>query len=376
MDERQARADLRAASGCGGQHDVAAMELDQALDDGEAEPRAAMARPIGAALEAFEDRRLIFGRDAATLILDGEGKLVIFAAAGQHDSVPRTREADGVGEEIIQDLGDPRTVGDEVVKTGLYPDVELDAVLFQPLAKPEHRGVDHTAHFDRRELELEGASIDGGEIKDIVDDGEQRLTRRADVAEIFALLLAQGTSRGARQQLGEADDIGERRAQLIGDVANEGALDAARGLQRLVSVDERALYAFGVGDVAVGQERAAIGKRHRGAGDGRAIRPIEPGLIGAALGEDGGDRSFGSLPLLRVVIERAAREDDIVDMRLAGEQSRAQATDRGEGAVVQAEPPIGPKNRNALGKRVEGLALNMDQRVVAALQGEQFSDVL
>src|SRR6476620_4177848 len=177
MDERQARADLRAASGCGGQHDVAAMELDQALDDGEAEPRAAMARPIGAALEAFEDRRLIFGRDAATLILDGEGKLVIFAAAGQHDSAPRDREADGVGKEIIQDLGHPWTVGDEVVDARLYPDVELDAVLLQPLAKPEHRGIDDAPNFDRSELELEGAGIDGGEIKDIVYDSKQRLTR-------------------------------------------------------------------------------------------------------------------------------------------------------------------------------------------------------
>ena len=66
----------------------------------------------------------------------------------------------------------------------------------------------------------------------------------ADVAQILALLVGQRTRNGARQQLGKADDVGERRAHFVGDVADEGALDPARGLQRLVALDQRALDAL------------------------------------------------------------------------------------------------------------------------------------
>src|SRR5262249_49979615 len=149
-----------------------------------------------------------------------------------------------------------------------------------PLAKPEHRGVDHAAHFDRRELELEGAGVDGGEVEDVVDDGKQRLARGTDVAEIFPLLFTHGASRRARQKLGKADDIGERRTQLVGDVADEGALDPARGLERLVALDQRALDALRVGDVAIGDERAAVWKWQGRSRDDRAVRPVELALIG------------------------------------------------------------------------------------------------
>ena len=68
----------------------------------------------------------------------------------------------------------------------------------------------------------------------------------ADVAEIFALPLGQRAGDRARQQLAEADDVGERRAQLVGDVADEGGLEPVGGLQRLVALDQRALGVFRV----------------------------------------------------------------------------------------------------------------------------------
>ena len=51
-------------------------------------------------------------------------------------SCRRGREADRVGEQIIEDLRHPGAVGDELVDARLDRDVEGHVVLFEPLAHP------------------------------------------------------------------------------------------------------------------------------------------------------------------------------------------------------------------------------------------------
>ncbi len=181
---------------------------------------------------------------------------------------------------------------------------------------------------------------------------------------------------GAGEQLGEADDIGERRAQLVGYMADEGGLDPVRRFERLVAVDQRALDMFGVGHIAIGEERAAIRERQRGAGDDAAVRPVELAFIGAPLGKNRGDRRLGAFPFLRLVIKRAAGADDGVDMRLAVELPWAQAPNRGEGAVIELQTSVRREHRHAFAQGVERLALHMDEGIVAALQRQPLGDVL
>ena len=51
--------------------------------------------------------------------------------------------------------------------------------------------------------------------------------------------------------------------QLVGDVADELALEPVGGHQRLVALDQRLLVALGVGDVDEGDERGPVGQRRR-----------------------------------------------------------------------------------------------------------------
>ena len=75
--------------------------------------------------------------------------------------------------------------------------------------------------IDRAEIERHGAGFDGGEIENVVDDRHQRVGRGGDVAEIFALPVVQRAGLRIAEEVGEADDVGERRAQLIGHVLEE-----------------------------------------------------------------------------------------------------------------------------------------------------------
>ena len=77
-----------------------------------------------------------------------------------------------------------------------------------------------------------------------------------DVAEVLALLVVERADVRVAQQLAEADDVGQRRAQLVGHVADEGVLHAVGGDERVVALLERALVALGVGDVGEGEQRA------------------------------------------------------------------------------------------------------------------------
>ena len=56
--------------------------------------------------------------------------------------------------------------------------------------------------------------------------------------------LEDALSREIAEEVRESDDVGERRAHFVGDVADEGAFDPARGLQRLVALDQGALDAL------------------------------------------------------------------------------------------------------------------------------------
>ncbi len=159
-------------------------------------------------------------------------------------------------------------------------------------------------------------------------------------------------------------------------MADEGGLEAVGRFQRLVPLDQRALGVLRVGDIDIGEQRAAVGQRQRGAGEHAAVGPVELALIGTPLGDDGRHRRLDALPFLGRVVEHAAPGDDLVDMRLAVELARVQPPDRGEGAVVEPQAAVRREHRDAFAQRVERFALHLDQRVVAAFERDPLGDVL
>ncbi len=86
----------------------------------------------------------------------------------------------------------------------------------RPLAHAGN-GIDDGPHVDLAELELEPAGIDGGEIQNVVDDGQQRARRGRDVVQILALLAAQVSEDRVGHKLAEADDVRERRRAAHSD---------------------------------------------------------------------------------------------------------------------------------------------------------------
>ena len=202
------------------------------------------------------------------------------------------------------------------------------------------------------------------------------------VVEIVALLLGDRPDgrpdRGIEQQVGEADDVGERRAQLVGDVLHERALDAVGFLQRIGAFGQRALDVDRIGHVLERDERGAVGQRRGHAIEHAAVGAFEPRRDRLAAFE----RRHGAAqarPERVVAVERAAPAEHGLDMRLLGravERFRLEPPQAREGRIVQVEPPVAAEHRDALGERFERLALHADQRLVAAHQLEPLGHVV
>ncbi len=115
-------------------------------------------------------------------------------------------------------------------------------------------------HVDLGKLQLHCARVDGGEVEDGIDDGEEILRRRLDVAQILILLGQHLPGDAKRQAFGKAQDVGERRTQFIGDIGHEAGLEPVRRLQRLGTLAQRILDTRGVGDVDISEKRVSVGK--------------------------------------------------------------------------------------------------------------------
>ena len=71
-------------------------------------------------------------------------------------------------------------------------DFERDVVVDDAVLHAFGGRVHGRADVDRLEVERHGAGVDRGEVEDVVDDGEQRVARDNDVAEIFVLPRVSG----------------------------------------------------------------------------------------------------------------------------------------------------------------------------------------
>ena len=109
-------------------------------------PGAAVLGALAAALEALEHALLLVLGDADALVLDGERHHAALAPHADADGVAGLGEADGVGEEIVEHLPDPRLVGDEFHGILGNADVEIEARALGAVAHAEHGGVDDARH--------------------------------------------------------------------------------------------------------------------------------------------------------------------------------------------------------------------------------------
>src|SRR5262245_48571836 len=241
LSEREYAGDGGAASDRRVERHGAAMQLHKGAHQRQAKAGAAMSRAEGVRFEPIEYLVLHIGRDAGAVVGNRKYHSILEPLGRERNGPARGGKAYCVGQQIEQGLADPPLIRHEAANVRGGPDLEHDAVLPQPVLHafggPFHGGAD----VDRAEVELHGAGIDGGEVEDVVDEREQRVGGDLDIAEIFVLLFGQRPGYWICKKVREADDVGERRAQLVGHVMHEVDLELVGFLQRLVALAQRAL---------------------------------------------------------------------------------------------------------------------------------------
>ena len=82
----------------------------------------------------------------------------------------------------------------------------------RPFAQERYHVLQHLWKREGADLQVQPARLDLGEIKDVVDQGEQMAPRGADVGNVLRLLVVEFTEEAAFQHLGEPDHGIERGA--------------------------------------------------------------------------------------------------------------------------------------------------------------------
>ncbi len=101
----------------------------------------------------------------------------------------------------------------------------------RPLPHQHQRVLDGARQVEVGRLQFHPSRLDLGQIEDVVDEGQEMSSRLQNVAEVFRLLVVDLAEHPLGQDLREADDGVERRAQLVRHVGEELALVPARDLE-------------------------------------------------------------------------------------------------------------------------------------------------
>ena len=109
-----------------------------------------------------------------------------------------------------------------------------------------------------------------------------------------------------RQQLGEADDVGERRAQLVGYVVDEIVAQLLGRNERLIALGQRALDIGARGHVERGEKRRPVRKRQCGAIEREAVVARDPRRPAFAVLVEADDHVPQSVPQRGILAKRPA----------------------------------------------------------------------
>ena len=133
------------------------------------------------------DFQLVLG-DARPIVLDRD----VLAAAGRpadadaHFAAAR-RELDGVGQEVERDLAQRPFVGQHARQGGLELGNEANVLVARLELHQVAALLGDVLEIDRLFLQLVAPGLDAGQVEDLVDEVQQMLARRVDVAGIVAI---------------------------------------------------------------------------------------------------------------------------------------------------------------------------------------------
>ena len=296
--------------------------------------------------EALEQDRQVGGVDADAGVADGEADAAarrLEADAQRHRAA--RRELDRVVEQVEQDLPQARVVADHAGRQALVDgDVQGEATLHRRRLHQGEALVDEERQGEGSRRQAQGAGVRLRDVEDVVDHAEQRGAPATDPLGVAPARRRQGGF--PQQEVGEAEDGGERRADLVAHGREEVALHAL-GAGRLglgaparrFRLAEGRFHVAGRGvhrpqcDVPVGRgslRRALGGGLPRDRARGHPRRPARSPArapphhgAGAEAEQSGHDgEEHGALPFIPVPQARDAL-------------SRRDAAHRGKGRVVE-----------------------------------------
>ncbi|MDH6472737.1 hypothetical protein M2303_006318 [Micromonospora sp. H404/HB375] len=256
--------------------DVAAVQRDQFLDQGEADAAALAGAGPGVldAVEPLEQARHLLGRDADAGVGDPQhGHPVL--GVHPHPHRPVEGELQRVAEQVEHHLLPHAPIHVHRLGQGRAVDLEGEAGALD--RRPEDAGQvgGHRGQIHRLVAGLHPARLDAGEVEQAVDQLAQAQPVAADDVQLRADPLV-GVVQPAAQLVHRPHDQRERGAELVTDVGEEGGLGAVQ-LGELLGPPLLRLVAAGARDsgrqvpggqlheaaVAVVQRPVAVESRHQ-----------------------------------------------------------------------------------------------------------------
>ena len=238
--------------------DFAAHQTDELFADRQSQAGAAIAprgRAFGLAERFEQDVRVIRGNaDAGVRDLKAKRNLDI-PTVGRHVGRPAANgyralfgEFQGVVDQVDQDLPKPQRITAKPARP------LVDGRQGQPEALLRRFRVEQPADLVKDALQVEIDDLKGqlsrldlGQVEQAVDQGYQRATGNSEHLQRPALAFRKVR---AQQQVGHAQDTGERCPELVAHLCQELAFGPAGGLRRFLGLEQLRLDTFLIGDVA------------------------------------------------------------------------------------------------------------------------------
>ena len=264
VEQRQVEREGAALTGLADQANLAPQQRGQLAADGQAQPGAAeLAAGAGVGLlEGLEHQSLLVGRDADAGV--GDGKSDDGPATAEHRvlgapalartlhaqaHLPRRRELEGVGQQVAQDLLQPRAVAaDGRRQARLEFQREGQSLALGDVAEAALHRLGQVGEGQRFGLHGDGAGLDLRQVEDVGDEHQQVTAGGVDVARELDLFGRQVAGGIDRELLAQDQDAVQRRAQLVRHVGQELRL-VLRGqgkFSRLVLQRPARLFDLGV----------------------------------------------------------------------------------------------------------------------------------
>ena len=212
--------------------DPSAVQLDELPAQREAEPRPLRLLVRTPYLpELLEDDLVMLGRDPDAAVGHRDLRDAIHTRRAHLHASALRRELHRVREEVEQHLLDLALVGADGSHAVVDLACERDPSPTRPFTHEQQRVVHRRRQLELRDVQLHASGLDLGQVEDVVDEGEEVLSRGQDIVQVLRLLLVGRPEHPVQEHVREADHGVERRAQLVRHAGEELRLVLARDFE-------------------------------------------------------------------------------------------------------------------------------------------------